>query len=136
MENKITIDVPKGYIAKKEKTENGVNIVFVTKKDDEKEAWFKSIFNKLTMVIDYSGKFPNSIFFTKDDIVLFELCKSEDNTKTYFYTNYEKIWAIFYDKYSMGDEDIQRFIKKQVKKHLNIKKVTPIGANLYTPSEI
>ena len=131
MESKITIDVPEGYEAKEEKTENGINIVFVKKQDDDKELWFKSILDGLTVYLN--DRYPDSVFYKKENEILFELCKSKNDDKIYFFVNYEKVWSVFYAKYKMKYDDIQLFIKEQVEKHLKLEGVTPLVFHYPTP---
>jgi hypothetical protein len=101
MENKITIDVPEGYEAKEEKTENGINIVFVKKQDDDKELWlkddkelwFKSILDGLTVYLN--DRYPDSVFYKKENEILFELYKSKNDDKIYFLSIMKKFGAFF-----------------------------------------
>jgi hypothetical protein len=121
MSKKIEINIPEGYVAKEEKTENGFNNIFV-KEDKEKEMreFLKEKMNGLT--IKLNDGFPNSVFYVKNDRVLFELC--QDGKNRYFYVRYDEIWSVFETKYSMEYADIQAFIKNVVETDLKLGSIT------------
>ena len=119
--NKIEINVPEGYIAKEEKTENGINIIFV-KEDKEKEMknFLRENLNGTT--IKLNDKYPQSVFYLKNDKVLFELYQDGKNRE--FYVRYDDIWSVFETKYSMEYADIQAFIKNAVETDLKLGSIT------------
>jgi hypothetical protein len=124
MSDKIEINIPEGYVAKEEKTENGINIIFV-KEDKEKEMkeFLREKLNGTTIKLD--DRCPNSVFYMKNDRVLFELYQNGDNR--YFYVNYYEIWSVFQKKYGMKCADIEALIINVVKTDLKLESVTPNG---------
>ena len=66
--------------------------------------------------------FPNSVFYVKDNIVLFE----KDKTNKYLWVDYYKILLIFKSKYSMNYEQIQMFIKHTLENPLKWKEFTHV----------
>ena len=61
-------------------------------------------------------KYPYSIFFFKEDKLLFE----QDSRSDVFWCNYDKIWSVFEKEYHMKYEEIQSFIKDMMEKHLKM----------------
>ena len=124
---KIEIEVPEGYVAKEEKTENGINIIFV-KEDKEKEMkeFLREKLNGCS--IRLVEKYPDLVFYEKDGKTLFELYQDRENkNKLYFWVDYNSIWSIFETKYGMKYADIQAFIKNEVEMILKLGSVTPYG---------
>jgi hypothetical protein len=123
MNKKIEINIPEGYITKEEKTENGINIIFVKEdKEKEMEEFLREKLNALT--IKLSDKYPNSVFYMKNDKVLFELYQNDDGNR-YFYVRYNDIWSDFDTKYGMSYDDIKTFIKNVVETDLKLESITP-----------
>lgn len=77
------------------------------------------IINGLTIKIDRE-KYPNSIFFFKEDAFLFEI---ENNI---LWCRYDKVWLKISEVISGDYKATQAFIKnKVVEEHFNLKGVTP-----------
>ena len=71
-----------------------------------------------------SDEFPNSIFYTLDDLILFEY--NQKNSK--LWCNHDIIWLVFERKFNINDIDIQFIIKKMVEDILNLRdKISFIG---------
>jgi len=84
------------------------------------EQRFEEIINGLVIKID-KGKYPNSIFFFKNDKCLFEL---ENST---LWCSFSNVWSIFSEENNMNYDATQEFIKIQMEKHFKMKDVTPIS---------
>ena len=59
---------------------------------------------------------PNSIFFKKDDMVLFE----QDNESKLFWCDYFKFWGILENEFKFNRHEIQSFMNVMMRKHLNL----------------
>jgi hypothetical protein len=92
-----------------------------TLKKESMEQWFKSLLHGLQIEIDDSN--PDSVFYKKDGKQFFELY--QDSEKTYFYCNYDLVWAIFNNKYNLNYDETQSFIRNMIEQHLKLNKVTP-----------
>jgi hypothetical protein len=69
-------------------------------------------------------EYPNSIFwFDKDGRWIFEYDKKDK----YFWCQYNRVWLIFENNFSMEFKEIQAFIKDQVNEHFKIKGLTTVG---------
>jgi hypothetical protein len=114
---KIEIEVPEGYVAKEEKTENGINIIFV-KEDKEKEMkeFLREQLNGCVIRLD--DNYPNIIFYEKKNKIDFELYK---NVNTVYV--HKNIWCVFENKYNMNYSDIQVFIKKELESILKMESI-------------
>ena len=73
--------------------------------------------------------FPNSVFYIKDGIFLFE----QNKKNSYLCVDYYLIWSVFESKYSMNHQQIQVFIKHTLKNPLKWKEFKP-GFIFFTPS--
>jgi restriction endonuclease S subunit len=87
---------------------------------NEPEQWFKSLLNELEIEINDDN--PNSVYYKKDGIVIFELYQGSEN---FFYCDYNLVWSIFYNKYNFNYDETQSFIKTMVEQHLKLLAVTP-----------
>jgi hypothetical protein len=89
-------------------------------KKEEMEQLFKSLLNGLEIEIDDDD--PKSVFYKKNGNVIFELYQGSE--KTYFYCDYDLVWYVFENKYSLNYDEIQAFINSMAEKHLKFNKVT------------
>lgn len=72
-------------------------------------------------VIKILNEFPNNIFYTKNDRLLFNY-----NTKTKFcFINDELIWQVYYKHYQLDIADIRILLKKMFDLHLNLRNTNP-----------
>ena len=71
--------------------------------------------------IKLSERYTNSIFYVKNDKVLFE----QKLKSKYFYVTHDLIWSIFKYKYQMEYKQIQSFIKGMLETHLKLEGYTP-----------
>ena len=55
---------------------------------------------------------------------------------TCFLVSYFRVWKIFYDKYSLQDKDIQRFMKNQMNILFGLDDVKPYDSGLFGPDEM
>ena len=112
MENKITVNIPEGYIATEEKIENGVIITFLEKEIDEQKAiFFKERIEGCT--IRFNKNDSNSILFEKDGQILFELKEINDG-EICFQINDSYLLEVFEKKYNTVVADALLFLKIQV----------------------
>src|SRR4030067_337405 len=72
--------------------------------------------------------FPNSVFYIKDGIFLFE----QNKKNSYLCVDYYLIWSVFESKYSMNHQQIQVFIKHTLKNPLKWKEFKPKMVFKYT----
>jgi hypothetical protein len=90
----------------------------------------ENLFFELTkdIIIKYDEiKYPNSIFYFKDDICIFKY----DKNNGYFYCDYYRYWSKFYEKFGFNYNQISDLTKDMVEKHFNLKGVTP-NTNSFT----
>ncbi|MCK9415941.1 hypothetical protein M0Q97_04705 [Candidatus Dojkabacteria bacterium] len=125
MENKITVNIPEGYIATEEKIENGVIITFLEKEIDEQKAiFFKERIEGCT--IRFNKNEPNSILFEKDGQILFELKEFNDG-EICFQINDSYLLEVFEKKYNTVVADALLFLKIQVELIFKILNVNVIN---------
>ena len=67
-----------------------------------------------------SDEYPNSIFYKKDNDVLFEYDKKTE----YFWCHYYKIWLVLKTEYGLNKQEIKDLIKGVVWEVLKLKDVT------------
>lgn len=79
-----------------------------------------------------SKNYPKSIFWKKDDDILFE----QDYKNGWLRCNYNKIWSVFSKKYEYSYPEIQSFIKSVVDKDTNLGGLTPVSTYLYEPNRV
>ena len=92
----------------------------------KKEDRFLELIDDLEIRID-EEKYPESIFFFKDEKFYFE----QDSKNDKFWCDYNKIWSVFQIEYNMTYYKIQSFIKDMVEKHFKMKVSTPAnGADI------
>ena len=72
-----------------------------------------------------SKKYPQSIFWKKNDIILFE----QDFKNGWLRCNYELIWSVLQNKYGYKYTDTQSFIKKWVDRNTKLGGLTPFHSN-------
>ena len=93
--------------------------------------WFKSILNNLTHKTVDKEKYPNFIFFFKNNECYFEY----NQKNGLFLCDYHKVWSIFESKYSINDQQkIRIFVKNQLEellKLMNLKPYTVTTTNFY-----
>ena len=125
MKKIIEINVPDGYREIVNNSDNKIVIEFIKdNKENEMKQFLLSFINGAEIVI--KPEFPNSVFYKKNNEIIFELEKSKNENKTYFWVNYHKIWKIFENKFGLNYDDIQSFIKNEVEDTLKCGTVTPI----------
>lgn len=71
-------------------------------------------------------KFPNSVFWKKDGIILFE----QDFTNGWLRCNYKLIWNVLQKKYGYSFNDTKNFISRIIKNDIRLNGVIVYG---YTP---
>ena len=86
------------------------------------ENFFLDILSDMEIKID-KVKYPNSIFFFKNDEVWME----QDLKKDRFWCDYNKIWTIFKNKFGFNDNEISLLIKGQVEKRFKMRVSAPLG---------
>ena len=69
-------------------------------------------------------EYPDSIFYKKDKIILFE----QDLKNEWLRCSYEHYWSFFRDETSLNYNEIQELTKYIVGEHLNCKEFTPENA--------
>ena len=69
----------------------------------------------------YSAKYPNSVFYKKDNEILFEYDKKNGK----FWCHYYKIWSVLESNYGLNKQEIKELIKDMAWKTLKLKEVTP-----------
>ena len=70
----------------------------------------------------YSNKHPDSVFYKKDDEILFEYEKKNG----IFLCHYYKIWLVLESDYGLKNQEIRELIKNKVWETLNLKEATPL----------
>ena len=73
----------------------------------------------------YSNKYLNSVFYKKDDEVLFEYDKKN---RVFWYHN-KKIWKVLYSKYELNGQEISDLINRVMWETLKLKDITPFSAD-------
>jgi uncharacterized protein (DUF608 family) len=100
-------------------------------KEEEMEQWFKSLLNGL--VIEIKDDEPNSVFYKKDGRYFFALYQDIDNKEeTYFLCHFYLVWALFYIKYELNNDEIREFIKNMAEKYLKLNGVKTSYRNFRT----
>lgn len=64
-----------------------------------------------------SETYPNFIYYKKNNIDILEYNKKYGT----FRVNYDRIWSLFEDYFSMEDEQIQKLIKLWLEEHYNLR---------------
>ena len=100
--------------------DNSVNID-TTNITDEKSLFFINNINGCEL--KSISKYPNCIFFIKNDKVLF----CQDLKYEEFVCYYEKIWKVFETKYGCNYAETQEVIKGILETHLKLMGYTPIN---------
>ena len=65
--------------------------------------------------------YPNSLFYKRDDIILFEL----DLKNERLWCSYEHYWSFFEKEIGLNYDEIQELTRGMVGEHLNCKQFTP-----------
>ena len=79
--------------------------------------------NKLEELIQFeSEKYPNSIFYKKDDIILFR----QDLKNERLWCSYKHYWSFFKEEIGLNYNEIQELTMALVGTHLNYKQFTPV----------
>ncbi|MEJ5105546.1 hypothetical protein [Chryseobacterium sp. MYb328] len=99
-----------------------LEIQLENEKQDPKLFLLEILGNELTLKIDLE-KYPNSVFYFKEDKCLLELENS--GSTTYLWCNYFKIWNPISEKFSLEYSEIQQLIKETVEEHFKMRDVTP-----------
>jgi hypothetical protein len=97
-------------------------------KQHEVEQWFKSLLNGLKIEIDEN--YPNSTFYKKDEIGIFELYQCLPN-KRYLWCDYELVWSILENKYGFNNNEIKLFINDMIGQYLKLDGVIPIWFKMF-----
>ena len=71
--------------------------------------------------IKISDKYPGSIFYIKNDKILFQ----QEMKNKYFWVEYDFIWSIFESKYGLNYTETQAFIKDVLETHIKLEGYTP-----------
>ena len=71
--------------------------------------------------IKISDKYPDSIFYIKNDKILFQ----QKMKNKYFWVEYDFIWSIFERKYGLNYTETQAFIKDLLETHIKLEGYTP-----------
>jgi len=88
------------------------------------ENLFHTLTKDLVIKID-EKEYPNFIFFfNKDNEIIFEY--SYKSKYRFFYCNYEKYWAIFYEKFKFNYNQVSDITKDMVENHFIINEITPL----------
>ena len=101
-------------------TENKLNNVALS--------WMNKNFSPDQLEIVTSEKYPNSIFFKKDGVVVME----QDKKYKDFYFDYNDIWSFFESFFGMKHEQIQGVLRYWLEETLKLEGYTPdyiIAAN-------
>ena len=126
----IEIEVPDGYNEIVTKNNDG-NIIIEFIKPDKTIEMREFIVNMINgCSIQISEKYPDSVFYKKNDQVIFELYKPKNDGKSYFWCNYKVVWSVFYNKFGLNYNETQAFIKNVVEDTLKFGVVTPIAVNV------
>ena len=85
--------------------------------------------NKLEGLIQFeSDKYPDSIFYKKDEVVLFR----QDLKSECLWCSWEHYWSFFEREIGLGYFEIQELTRGMVGEHLNCKEFTPRFTQLMT----
>lgn len=84
------------------------------------EKRFLELMDRMTIRI-YHDKYPDSVFFFKDDKWMVEIVKS------IAWFRYSGFWDVFEGEFSMQSNDVQQFLRDMLKKHFKMKGLTPHG---------
>ncbi len=82
--------------------------------------------------IKLSKKYIYSIFYVKNDLILFE----QQIKNRHFYVRYDLIWSVFEMKYKFNHNDIQSFIKDRLETHVKLEDYTPSAALLAVTTKL
>ena len=94
-------------------------VLFGDKKRSPTEKFLFDIFSNIKPY--YSDKYLDSIFYKKDNEVLFEY----DKKSGYFWCHYDKIWKVLDSKYGLNYREIRDLIKGVIWESLKLNEVTP-----------
>ena len=112
---KIEINIPKGYDIQQEKTDTGINIIFVV--EDKKKKMQEFLREKLNGTTIKINK-PWEVLYMKDGIVLFKHYRCGITSR--FYVNYDEIWSVFEKNYNINYYMIKMLISDEIKSNLKI----------------
>ena len=118
---KDVIEFTEKYNIKKYDIFSKVDLPLKNEQDKRKEIenFFKSFLTDL--MIFTTPDYPNSVFYIKDDEIIFELQQNPNNKgNRYFYVDYYKFWAVFNSKFGLSYDDTQSFIKGMVEDTLKL----------------
>lgn len=120
----INIDYDKLYVTNVQHIK--VNNYEKTMEDKEQEMkeFIKPFLTNLTIV--HKEKYPYSVFYTQDGEILFELF--QNRKLRYFFVHYDKIWAVYHDRFGLNSDETRSFIKNLVESKLKLNDIT-----LYLP---
>lgn len=107
---------------KEEITQLEIQLEKEKEKEDPKLFLLEILGNELTVKIDRE-KYPNSVFYFKEDKYLLELEKS--GSTTYLWCSWFKIWNPISEKFSLEYSEIKQLIKETVEEHFKMRGVTP-----------
>ena len=99
-------------------TENKLNNVALS--------WMNKNFSPDQLEIVTSEKYPNSIFFKKNGVVVME----QDKENKYFWFDYGQIWLFFESFFDMKHVQIQGVLRYWLEETLKLEGYTPKGTLL------
>ena len=80
------------------------------------------ILKNLTDLEEYIHvEYPNSIFYKKDDALMFEW----NQKNGMFWCNYHKFWSVLKSSFNIGNNEIKLLVKYMVEEYLIKKDITP-----------
>jgi hypothetical protein len=94
-------------------TENKLNNVALS--------WMNQNFSPDQLEIVNSEKYPGSIFFKKDGVVVME----QNKKNKYFIFDYDKIWSFFESFFDMKNQQIQEVLGYWLEETLKLKDYIP-----------
>ena len=74
-----------------------------------------------------SEKYPNSVFFKKDGVVVME----QDKKSKVFWFDYDEIWLFFESFFGMKYEQIQEVLRYWLEETFKLEGYTPINCRVY-----
>jgi len=129
---KDVIEFTEKYNIKKYDIFSKVDLPLKNEQDKRKEIenFFKSFLTDL--MIFTTPDYPNSVFYIKDDEIIFELQQNPNNKGiSRFLVDYCRIWGVFNSKFNLNDDEIRSFIKGEVEETLKLGTVTPSSTVRY-----
>ena len=89
-------------------------------------SWMNKNFSPNQLEIVTSEKYPNSVFFKKDGVVVMEQNKKNKD----FYFDYDKIWGFFESFFGMEYEQIREVLRYWLEETFKLEGYTPYVGGL------